>query len=120
MNILALDLGRYKTVFCNYNPTNGEHEIGRGLNQSNQILDLTDLALAAKAERCGCSIYVYLPFLAETQDEKMYRVVMDRERWFNVVMGEKYTMGARSTEKMAERIPLPETAAASLGFNLEI
>ena len=27
-----------------------------------------------------------IPFIAETQDEKMYRVVMDRERWFRVVI----------------------------------
>ena len=25
MSILALDLGKYKTVFCEYNAANGEH-----------------------------------------------------------------------------------------------
>jgi hypothetical protein len=36
----------------------------------------------------------------------MYRVVMDRERWFNVVMGEQFKVDARSTEALAQRIPL--------------
>jgi hypothetical protein len=32
----------------------------------------------AKAERAGQPIQVYIPYIAETQDEKIYRVVMDR------------------------------------------
>jgi len=74
----------------------------------------------AKVERCGLPIHVYLPYVAETQDEKMYQVVMDRERWFSVVMGEKYKVDARSTDRMAERIPLPESAASALAFRLEV
>jgi hypothetical protein len=58
--------------------------------------------------------------VAETQDEKMYRVVMDRERWFNVVMGEDYKVDTRTTEKLASRIPLPASAAAELTFKLGV
>ena len=29
MNILALDLGKHNTVFCDYNSTNSEHEFGK-------------------------------------------------------------------------------------------
>ncbi|MEN6549495.1 MAG: helicase-related protein [Armatimonadia bacterium] len=76
--------------------------------------------IGAKAERCGHPIRVYLPFIAETQDEKMYRVVMDRERWFGVVMGEKYQVDARSTEKLAKRVPFPEAAANELAFKLGV
>ena len=47
--------------------------------------------IGCKMESCGQSIHIYLPYVAETQDEKMYRVVMDREQRFNVVMGEKVT-----------------------------
>jgi hypothetical protein len=61
-----------------------------------------------------------LPFIAETQDEKMYRVVMDRERWFQVVMGENYRLDLQSTEKLAERVPLPESAASALAFDLAV
>ncbi|MBS3822093.1 MAG: DEAD/DEAH box helicase, partial [Phycisphaerae bacterium] len=75
--------------------------------------------VGAKAERCGRAIHVYLPYVAETQDEKMYRVVMDRQRWFQVVMGERYQVDARTTDKLAERIPLPTAAAEELAFKLE-
>ena len=75
--------------------------------------------IGAKVERCGRPIHVYLPFVAETQDEKMYRVVMDRERWFSVVMGEQYKVAARATDRLAERVPFPEAAAAALAFGLE-
>jgi len=50
----------------------------------------------------------------------MYRVVMDRERWFSVVMGEDYTIDVRTTEKLANRIPFPESAASALASRLEI
>jgi SNF2 family DNA or RNA helicase len=39
--------------------------------------------IGANVEQCGQPIRIYLPYLGETQDEKQYRVVMDRERWFN-------------------------------------
>ena len=29
--------------------------------------------IGAKVERCGRPVHVYLPYVAETQDEKMYR-----------------------------------------------
>jgi superfamily II DNA or RNA helicase len=76
--------------------------------------------VGAKVERTGQPIHVYLPFIAETQDEKMYRVVMDRERWFSLVMGENYQVDARTTEKLAERIPFPEEAARELAFRLDL
>ena len=31
----------------------------------------------------------------------MFRVVTDRERWFNIVMGEKFNLDEKSTEKFA-------------------
>lgn len=76
--------------------------------------------VGAKAERCGQSILVYLPYINETQDEKMYKVVMDRERWFSVVMGEKFDLSELGTEKLAKRIPLPESVARKLAFRLEV
>jgi ERCC4-related helicase len=76
--------------------------------------------IGAKAERCGQSIQVYLPYIAETQDEKMYRVVMDRERWFKIVMGERYSMDVNTTDKLAERLPFPEAAANSLMLDLRV
>ena len=76
--------------------------------------------IGAKAELSGQPIRVYLPYLAETQDEKMFRVVMDRERWFSVVMGEQFKVDARTTDKLAERVPLPAKLAQDLAFRLEV
>ena len=76
--------------------------------------------IGAKVETCGQPIRIYLPFIAETQDEKMYRVVMDRERWFSVVMGEQFKVDARHTEALAQRIPLPVVVASQLAFRLEV
>jgi ERCC4-related helicase len=90
-----------------WNPSNLEQRTGR--------ID----RIGAKAERAGQPIQVFIPFIAETQDEKMYRVVMDRERWFNVVMGENYRIDAKTTDKLARRVPFPESAARELSFKLE-
>jgi len=76
--------------------------------------------IGAKAEIAGQPIHIYIPFIAETQDEKMYRVVMDRERWFSVVMGEDYKVDTRTTEKLSSRIPLPASAASELAFKLSV
>jgi hypothetical protein len=50
----------------------------------------------------------------------MYRVVMDRERWFSVVMGEEFKIDARNTEALSRRIPLPTAVASDLSFRLEV
>ncbi len=76
--------------------------------------------IGCKAERVGKPINVYLPFVGGTQDEKMYRVVRDRERWFQVVMGEKYTLDPVTLERLANRLPLPEAAAKELTLRLEV
>ncbi|MBU1101436.1 MAG: DEAD/DEAH box helicase [Bacteroidetes bacterium] len=76
--------------------------------------------ISAKAEKCGKPIVVYIPFIAETQDEKMFKVVMDREKWFKIVMGEKYKTDVKTTDKIAERIPLPDSIAEMLTFDLSV
>ena len=78
------------------------------------------IAFFAKVEKCGNSVQVYLPHISEPQDAKMYRVVTERESWFNIVMGEKYKVDAASADKYAERIPFPEELARELSFNLEV
>jgi hypothetical protein len=76
--------------------------------------------IGSKAEKARRPIHVYLPFVTATQDEKMFRVVRDRERWFSVVMGEKYQVDEATTEKLAERIAFPEQAARELAFDLSV
>ena len=77
--------------------------------------------IGAKVEKCGQPIHIYYPFVAETQDEKMFRVVMDRERWFKVIMGEKYDCHTtEATERMLRRRLFPESAAEKLAFKLGV
>ncbi len=77
--------------------------------------------IGAKVESCGEPIHSYLPYLAATQDEKMFKVVMDRERWFKVVMGDTVKIeSAFETEKQANRVKFPEEAAEKLMFKLQV
>lgn len=76
--------------------------------------------IGAKVEKCGMPIEIYLPYVAGTQDEKMYRVVIDRERWFKVVMGEELKTDSSATDRLADRVPLPESLAQSLAFDLSV
>jgi ERCC4-related helicase len=70
------------------------------------------------AERIRQSINLYLPYVAATQDEKMYRVVRDRERWFQIVMGEKYDVDEASTDRRSARLRLPEAVREQLALRL--
>jgi superfamily II DNA or RNA helicase len=76
--------------------------------------------IGAKAETIQRPIEVFLPFIGATHDEKQFRVVMDRERWFQVLMGETYRTDEFATEGFARRIPLPLEAAQSLAFDLRV
>jgi superfamily II DNA or RNA helicase len=76
--------------------------------------------IGSKAETVSKPIGVFLPYIGGTQDEKQYRVVMDRERWFQVLMGEDYRTDEAHTEKSADRIPLPIAAAEALAFDLSV
>ncbi|WP_426441104.1 helicase-related protein [Bradyrhizobium genosp. P] len=76
--------------------------------------------IGSKAETVSKAIGVFLPYIGGTQDEKQYRVVMDRERWFQVLMGEDYRTDEAHTEKSADRIPLPAAAAEVLAFDLSV
>lgn len=74
--------------------------------------------IGSKAEKVRQSICVYLPYVAATQDEKMYRVVRDRDRWFQILMGDKFEVDESATEARSERIPLPESIQTELSLKL--
>ena len=76
--------------------------------------------IGSKAEKVNLPVVIYEPYLAGTHDEKMFRVVKDRERWFGVVMGEKPDSGEWTTEKQAARVPLPRALAAALTMDLSL
>jgi SNF2 family DNA or RNA helicase len=74
--------------------------------------------LGSKSELTGKPIVIYEPFLEGTQDEKQFRVVKDRERWFNVLMGEKIEIDEWATDRIAERVPFPAEATEELTLRL--
>jgi hypothetical protein len=97
-----------------WNPSSLEQRIGR--------ID----RLGAKAEQCGQPIRVYIPYLEGCQDEKRFRVVIERERWFGVVMGAEESMTrilsatAWERERMAEQPLVPDTLVRELSMSLGI
>ncbi|MHB0980405.1 MAG: DEAD/DEAH box helicase [Thermoleophilia bacterium] len=76
--------------------------------------------LGSKAQETGCDIVVYEPYMAGAQDEKMYRVVKDRERWFKVLMGERLDTAEWATDRMAERVLVPEGLLSALNVDLGV
>ena len=63
---------------------------------------------------------IYEPYLGGTHDEKMFRVVKDRERWFGIVMGEAPVTSELATSRLEERVPLPLALAEQLTMDLSL
>jgi len=74
--------------------------------------------IRCKAEIVGEPICIYEPFLSGSADEKMFRVLRDRERWFQVVMGQRFEFDECTSERIAGRVPLPARLASDLVFDL--
>ena len=74
--------------------------------------------IRCKAETTNNPIEIFQPFIAGGADEKMFRVVKDRERWFQIVMGQDFKLDEATTEKLARRVPLPAQLAGELLFRL--
>ncbi|WP_028064629.1 C-terminal helicase domain-containing protein [Solirubrobacter soli] len=91
-----------------WNPSVIEQRTGR--------LDRID----SKGEVTGLPILVYEPYVEGAQDEKQFRVMKDRERWFNVVMGDQLELDELHTDRLADRVPLPPDAAAELVMDLAV
>jgi hypothetical protein len=78
-----------------------------------------------RIDRLGCkaegreSIVVYLPYLAGTADERQYRVMSDRERWFRVVMGQD-AVARLITAESESAIQLPDAISSGLSFSLGV
>lgn len=89
-----------------WNPSTLEQQTGR--------LD----RIRSKSELCRRSIQIFQPFIAGGADEKMFRVLRDRERWFQVVMGQKFEFDEAASEELANRVSLPTELAERLTFDL--
>jgi hypothetical protein len=76
-----------------------------------------------RIDRIGCKaegqqpIHVYLPYIDGSADERQFRVMSDRERWFRVVMGQEEV--ARLVAPDSEGVlPLPKCIESALHFQL--
>ena len=80
--------------------------------------------LGARSEQCAQPIHVYIPYIEGCQDEKLFRVVTDRERWFGVVMGGEASVErilnatAWERERMAAQPSIPEGIVRELTMAL--
>ena len=74
--------------------------------------------LGCKAERTH-AIEVYLPYLAGTADERQYKVMTDREKWFRVVMGQD-EVARLITPDSESPVALPDAIGDELSFDLGI
>ena len=74
----------------------------------------------SKAERAAQPIVIFEPFIAGFGDERQFRVVRDRERWFELVMGGSVTTDDWSTDRAAERVELPAEAVEALRLDLSV
>lgn len=86
MDILALDLGKYKTVFCNYDSINGEHEFGK-VKTTPQ--DIHDLIVEKEPDRVVlevCSIAGWVVDIAEAlgKETEAANPMHDAWHWKNV------------------------------------
>ena len=76
-----------------------------------------------RIDRLGCKaegrqpIVVYRPYLAGTSDERQYKVMSDRERWFRVVMGQD-EVARLITPESSSAVPLPDAISNELSFEL--
>jgi transposase len=86
MNILALDIGKYNTVLCEYNSADGEHEFGRVKTTPQAIHDL----IVAKGpqrvvlEVCHIAGWVVDIAMALGKETETANTTHDAWRWKNV------------------------------------
>jgi hypothetical protein len=91
-----------------WNPSSLEQRTGR--------LD----RIGSLSESMHMPIEIFEPYTTGLQDEKMYKVVSDRARWFNIVMGDDVQLTDQQKEVIAERVPLPIELTDLLTLDLSV
>lgn len=86
MDILALDLGKYNTVFCDYNSVNGEHEFGKIKTTPEAVHDLIVATNPRKIVLEVCNIAGWIVDIARALDKETEtaNTTHDAWRWKNV------------------------------------
>jgi hypothetical protein len=79
-----------------------------------------------RIDRIGCKatnrhpILSYLPYIGGAADERQFRVMRDREQWFQVVMGQEAVADLITAETVDLASPLPKALVESLAFDLSV
>ena len=86
MNILAMDLGKYKTVFCEYNSVGGEHTFGTVKTTPQEIHDLIVRTEPDRVVMEVCSIAGWIVDITEAlgRETEVANTIHEAWRWKNV------------------------------------
>lgn len=86
MSILALDLGKYKTVYCDYNSGNSEHEFGKIKTTPQEIHDLIVEKEPQRVVLEVCNIARWVVDIARAlgKETETANTTHDTWRWKNV------------------------------------
>jgi len=76
--------------------------------------------IGSLSEKVGRPIDIYEPYTSGLQDEKTYKVVKDRARWFSIVMGDRGDLDEEHADLIADRVPMPEDLISRLTLNLSL
>lgn len=77
-----------------------------------------------RIDRLGCkaegrhAIVSYLPYLDGAADERQFKVMRDREQWFQVVMGQQAVAELINADNVESSIPLPHLLVEAIAFDL--
>ena len=86
MNILAMDLGKYKTVFCEYNSVDGKHTFGTVKTSPQEIHDLIVRTEPDRVVMEVCSIAGWIVDITEAlgRETEVANPIHEAWRWKNV------------------------------------
>jgi hypothetical protein len=76
--------------------------------------------IGSLSEKVGRPIDIYEPYTSGLQDEKTYKVVKDRARWFSIVMGDDGDLDEEHADLIADRVPMPDDLISRLTLNLSL
>lgn len=76
--------------------------------------------IGSLSEKVGRPIDIYEPYTSGLQDEKTFKVVKDRARWFSIVMGDDGDLDEENADAIAERVPMPQDLIDRLTLHLSV
>jgi len=76
--------------------------------------------IGSLSEKVSEPIDIYEPYTSGLQDEKTFKVVKDRARWFSIVMGDDGDIDEELADHIADRVPMPPELIERLTLNLSL